>query len=63
MWISELVVGSPRVSTATMPNDVVRKLAAPNFNFVSAFAATLVHVWSRRGNDCENAELFIRERH
>ena len=51
------------VPASTMPDDPVRKLAAPNFNLVSAFAAALVYIWSRRGNDCEQTELCIRERH
>ncbi len=51
------------VPAPTMPNDPVRKLAAPNFNFIPALTATLVHIWSRRGNDCEHTELFVRERH
>jgi hypothetical protein len=29
-------------------------------NFVSTFAATLVYIWLRHGNDCEHTELSIR---
>jgi hypothetical protein len=50
---------SGSVFAAAMPHDIVRELAAPKLNHVPAFAATLVYIRLRRGNDCEHAELFI----
>ena len=41
-----------------MSDNPVRELAAPNFNFVSAFTATPVYIWSRRRNNCEDAEFL-----
>jgi hypothetical protein len=55
-------VGASRsgfVFAAAMPHDIVFELAAPKLNHVPAFAETLVHVWLRRGNDCEHSGLFI----